>query len=98
MVIEELLKFFVGEVDTELLKAVVLLETKEGKSNGTENRGTGRITGISLKHDISYTLCFFIRKTFSRFPLVYFETTNIFTFIDFGFILILSVIACSSLF
>lgn len=32
MVIEELLKLFVGEVDAELLEAVELLEAKEGKS------------------------------------------------------------------
>lgn len=48
MVIEELLKLFVGEVDTELLKAVVLLETKEGKSNGTENRGKRQLSLMLL--------------------------------------------------
>lgn len=39
MMVEELLKLFIGEVDAELFKTVELLVTKEGKSNGTENKG-----------------------------------------------------------
>lgn len=38
VMIEELLELFVGEVDAELFKTVELLETKEGKSNETENK------------------------------------------------------------
>ena len=41
MVIEELLKLFVGEVDAELLEAVELLETKEGKSR-TKQKTEGK--------------------------------------------------------
>lgn len=48
MVIEELLKLFVGEVDAELLEAVELLETKEGKSNETENRGDRQLSLMLL--------------------------------------------------
>lgn len=40
MVIEELLKLFVGEVDAQLLETVELLETKEGgEGKQTENKG-----------------------------------------------------------
>ncbi|OAD59362.1 hypothetical protein WN48_09193 [Eufriesea mexicana] len=48
MVVEELLKLFVGKVDAELLKAVELLETREGKSNGTENRGKSQLSLMLL--------------------------------------------------
>lgn len=38
MVIEELLKLFVGEVDAQLLETVELLETKEGGRRGKESK------------------------------------------------------------